>query len=143
MRNGVCGIRRSRTSGTSGVEAALVLLLMIVVFIGVVDLGQVLVFHQAIVERARAGAHWGVLNPYDSARIKNVVVYSNPDPPAGALPLFSLEPGMVTTALVDQSTPEARLVVTINDYRFYFFTPLVAGAKIARPISVSMPVEAM
>jgi hypothetical protein len=135
---------RSRARrGSALLESALVLILMIVVLIGIVDIGQVLVFHQGLVERARAGARWAVVNPYDSNRIKNVVVYNTPQPPPSAEPLLNLDPTMITTALVDSDTPEARIVVTISDYRFYFLSPFIAGGQRARPIAVSMPVEEM
>jgi hypothetical protein len=134
---------RRRQKGSSLVEAALALSLVALVLIGIVDLGQVLVLHQGLVERARAGARWAVVNPYDSVRIKNVVIYNSPDPPSGAAPLLYLAPGMVNTSLVNSGTPEARVVVTISGYSFRFFTPVIAGTYSAKPISVSMPVEEM
>ncbi len=129
------------TEGSALVESALALLLVSVVAIGIADIGQVLVFHQGVVDRAKVGARWAVTNPYDSNRIKNVILYSTPDPQPGARALLRLEPDMITTALLDANTAEARIMVSIRDYRFYFFSPFISGAKTARPIAVSMPLE--
>jgi hypothetical protein len=135
--------RRRNRKGSAIVEAALALLVVVYVLIGIVDVGQILVFHQGLVERARAGARWAVVNPYDSDSIKNVVVYNNPEAGDGAKAFFFLNKNMVSTSLLNSGTPEARVVVTISGYTFRFFTPLVARAYTARPIMVSMPIEEM
>ena len=135
------GRRRSR-QGDIFVEAALILGVVLFTLIGILDLGQVLVFHQGLAERVRTGARWAVVNPYAPAQIKNMVVYNKPDPPAGAKPLLPyLSTAMVTTSLVDPDTPEARVLVVVSNYPFRFFTPLIAGAYKAKPIAASLPIE--
>jgi hypothetical protein len=135
--------RRRNRKGSAIVEAALALLVVANVLIGIVDVGQILVFHQGLAERARAGARWAVVNPYDSEGIKNMVVYNSPEPGAAAKPFFYLDKSMVSTSLLNSGTPEARVVVTISGYTFRFFTPVIARAYTARPITVSMPIEEM
>ena len=122
-------------------EASLILMILMVTLIGIVDVGQVLVMHQGLAERVRAGARWAVVHPYDSDRIKNVVLYNNSEAAEGAQPLLHLRREMINTALVDSGTPEARVVVSVDTYQFRFFTPLIAGTYTARPIKISMPVE--
>jgi hypothetical protein len=34
-----------------------------------------------------------------------------------------------------------RLTVTVSNYQFRFFTPLIAGTKTAKPIDVTLPME--
>jgi len=134
-------IRRPRRKGSTFVEGALVLSVVIFTLIGIADLGQVLVLHQGLVERVRAGARWAVVNPFDSTQIKNVVVYNNPAPANDASALLMLNPTMVSATLHNPETPEARVAVQITNYPFHFFSPLIAGRYRARPISASMPVE--
>ena len=54
--------------GNTIVEAALALLLSLVVLIGLIDFGQVLIRQQAFVERVRAGCRQAVIQPYKAIR---------------------------------------------------------------------------
>ncbi len=133
--------RRSR-QGSMFVEAGLILGAVLFTLIGILDLGQVLVFHQGLAERVRTGARWAAVNPYDPTQIKNVVVYNNPVPPAGAKPLLPyLSTDLVTTSFLDPDSPEARITVVVSNYPFRFFTPLIAGAFKAKPIAACLPIE--
>jgi len=51
--------------GQSLVEGTLVMLAFFAMMFGVIDCGQVLVSHQALVERVRSAARWGVVHPWD------------------------------------------------------------------------------
>jgi hypothetical protein len=123
------------------VEGSLALTLFAFSFLGVVDVGQVMTLHQGLAERARAGARWAVVNTYDNEAIENVVLYNDPTPDADAGAMFYLTRDVVNTQLLDQNTPEARVVVRIEGYQFNFFSPLIAKRYTAKPIVVSMPVE--
>jgi hypothetical protein len=123
------------------VEGALVIGIVMFTLIGIVDVGQVLVMHQGLVERVRAGARYGVVTAYDATKITNVVLYNTDTPAAGSQPLLNLSANLVSVALYDQNTPQARIQVSITNYPFHFFTPLIMGDYTARPIVCSMPVE--
>src|SRR5207247_7845746 len=71
---------RKTQHGQAMLESALVLLLLLVVLIGIVDMGQFLYFHQSLTERARAAARYGAVNTYSSPglAIQNVAIYNNP-----------------------------------------------------------------
>ena len=83
-RLGACPTRRER--GQTLVEGALVMLTFFALLFGVVDCGQVLVAHQALVERVRAAVRWGVVRPWDGTgdQIANLVLYNRPDEPRAA-----------------------------------------------------------
>jgi Flp pilus assembly protein TadG len=76
-----CVSRRRRTSkGATILEMALIYLVFACMLIGAFDFGQFLFVHQALVERARYAARWGAINdPTDTASIKNMVRYFQPD----------------------------------------------------------------
>ena len=46
-------------------EATLVLLVFFALLLGVIDCGQVLFAHQALVERVRSAVRWGVVQPWE------------------------------------------------------------------------------
>src|SRR5580700_3204128 len=75
-----------RTRGQGLVEAAMVLVVFFALLLGVVDCGQVLYAHQALVERVRSAVRWGSLHPYDGTgdQVANLVLYDQPDDPRGA-----------------------------------------------------------
>ena len=68
--------RKHSERGQSLVETGLVLVMFLLLLIGIIDFGQILYFHQSLVERARAAARYGALNPTDTTGIKNVAVYN-------------------------------------------------------------------
>ena len=127
--------------GSTLLEGALVLGVLIFTLIGIVDVGQVLMLHQGLTERARAGARWAVVNSGDVDAVRNVVLYNTPQPALDARPLLGLAPAMVTVTRSGEGTAEDRLEVRILGYPFRFFNPLVQGLYTARPIFVTMPME--
>jgi len=128
--------------GSTMLETALLLLVFLTMLIGILDFGQVLYFHQSLVERARAAARYGAIHPTDSAGIKNVALYNQSAPTGSPLPVL---PGM-TTAMVDvqdlsANTPEARILVTISNYPINLISPYIARQFNNRPVIVSMTAE--
>jgi hypothetical protein len=136
-------VRDKTQGGNYLIEAALVLLVFIVTLIGIVDLSQVLIIHQALTQRVQAGGRWATVHPFDAAKIQNVVMYNTPSPAGGATPMFGLTSQMVSATQYSASTPEWRIIVQIKDYPFHFFTPGIAGNKTARPIFVDVSGESM
>ncbi|MSV36073.1 MAG: hypothetical protein EXQ47_10840, partial [Bryobacterales bacterium] len=89
--------RDPRQRGSNLVEAALILLTFLLLLIGIVDFGQVLYFHQVLVERARTGARYGAVNPTNTTGIQNMVVYNTPTTSGSP----SAVVGGLTTAMVN------------------------------------------
>ncbi|HYM12984.1 MAG TPA: TadE family protein [Bryobacterales bacterium] len=141
MPRHIADTRKAGRKGSAFVEGALVLGIVLFTLIGIVDVGQVLVMHQGIVERVRAGARYAVVNPYDTNAITNVVLYNTPTPASGSKPLLNLDASLVTVNSYNPLTPEARIEVRVDNYPFYFFSPLIAGRYTARPIVADIPVE--
>jgi hypothetical protein len=137
----VCSLRRRARRGSAFVEGALILTIVLFTLIGIVDVGQVLLTHQALVERLRAGARWAVVNTYSESGIRNVVIYNTPNPADGSQPILGLTSEMVQVSLLSAGTPEARIEVRIVNYPFRFLTPLIKGVYMAQRLRISMPVE--
>ena len=124
------------------VETALLLLVFLTTLVGILDFGQVLYFHQSLMERARAAARYGAIHPTDATGIRNVAVYNSAT--VTGTPVAVL-PGM-TTSMVDvqdlgNNTPAARVMVTISGYPINFISPYIAQQFNNRPIIVSMTAE--
>jgi Flp pilus assembly protein TadG len=124
-------------------EGALVLMIFLSFLIGTLDFAQFLYFHQSLVERVRMAARYGAVHPTDIAGMRNMAVYNKAVPSSSDAPLVAnLTTAMVAVSSLDAGTPEARVTVTISNYPFQFFSPLIAGANTAKPITATMVSEA-
>jgi len=122
------------------VESALVLLTFFVMLIGTVDFGQVLFFHQSLVERARTAVRYGVTNPTDVNGIKNMAVYNTvTGAPPAVLP--NLTTAMVNVTNPDANTSNARVVVTISGYPINFLSPYITQSFNNLAVTVAMSSE--
>lgn len=134
---------RARRRGQAAVEAALVALILIVTLIAIFDMGQVFFIHQTLVERVRNAGRYSAVHAYDPEVFTNMVLYNQPTRPEGASSgVFGLTDSMVEVARLDAGTSEDRIVLTLRNYPFRLFTPIIGRAFTGRPIVVSFPYEA-
>ena len=142
----------SRTrKGQALVESALILFVFLAFFLGTLDFGQYLYFHQSLAERARAAARYGAVNPADKTGIQNVAVYNDPAGSAnGATPLipnFTID--MVSVCLPGDATcsdpgpsADSRVTVTISGYQMITFSLFMPQSFTNKPITASLSSEA-
>jgi Flp pilus assembly protein TadG len=132
--------KRCTERGSTMVEMALVMLTFFCLLIGAIDFGQVLYFHQALVERARAAARYGSIDPTNTTAIQNVALYNSTS--AGTAPLLSgLTAAMVHVTNSDNNTSKARVVVSISGYPIQFFSPYIAQTFNNQTVKVAMMAE--
>lgn len=135
-----------RERGQSLVESTLVMLVFFALLFGVVDCGQVLVAHQALVERVRAAVRWGVVRPWDGTgdQIANLVLYNQPDEPRTATGSYlgltrenlQVRYQPATAARPDDET----LSVAVVNYRYRFMSPWIGQAFVnPHPVLISAP----
>jgi Flp pilus assembly protein TadG len=149
---------RNNQTGQALVESAFVLMIFLVMFIGIVDFGQFLYFHQSLSERARAAARYaavhGTNTTVDTTAISNYAVYNDPAGTAnGATALLpciassctgndgTAVQATVTATLSNARTDDARVIVSINDYPYNFFSPFMSKATWFRTVRASVPYE--
>jgi Flp pilus assembly protein TadG len=68
---------RERRRGNVIIETGLVSILFFTLLFGVIDIGQFLFVHHALVQRARNSIRWGAINNIDdTAAIQNKILYN-------------------------------------------------------------------
>lgn len=137
---------RKTQRGQSLIENTLVLLVFFALLFAVVDCGQVLVAHQALVERVRAAVRWGVVRPWDGTgdQIANRVLYNQPDEPRmaadGYLGLKRENVQVRYQPPIPARPDDETLSVAVVNYRYRFMSPWAAEAFVnPRPVLISAP----
>lgn len=126
------------------VESALVFLVFMCMFIGIADFGQFLYFHQALVDRARAGVRYAAVNPSATiTQIQNATVYNDPAATSASSPIVSgLAPSMITAYRSGTAgTEDGTVTVKISGFPFSYLSPWIAGRYTNAPIVATLPDE--
>lgn len=114
--------------GSSVVEFALTFTFIFPLFAGTFEFGYAFYQYNKLVNAVRAGARYASVETYDSAtstpsttyaaRVENMVVYGNPDPPAGAAPVVpNLSPQNVNVIVTFVQSVPRYVQVQITGYR--------------------------
>lgn len=132
--------------GQSLVEATLVLMVFFALLLGVVDCGQVMVAHQALVERVREAVRWGTIHRFDGTgdQVANLILYDRAEGPAVSASAFL---GLTRQNIQVRYRPataerpdDETLSVAIVDYQSHFYSPWIARTVISpRPVLISAP----
>lgn len=123
--------RRSRLQrGQALVESVLTLTAFMAIFMGMIEVGEILYIHQTLVERTRGAVRWGAVNAWDDdhspTKITNMVLYGTASPADNATPIFGLASSnvSVTRPQPDYSAAD-RVVVSVSGYTLTFFTAAI------------------
>ena len=121
------GRRSRRQRGQALVESVLTLTAFLAIFMGMIEVGEILYIHQSLVERTRSAVRWGAVNAWDNTnsptQITNMVLYGTTTPADNATPIFGLTASnvSVTRPQPDYSSAD-RIVVSVSGYTLTFFT---------------------
>ena len=147
---------RNHRSGQALIESSLILLVFLQILIGIMDFGQFLYFHQSLSERTRAAARYAAVHgsptAINSTNIANFLLYNdaagtangatallpNIDDPSGSHVAGN---ATITATLLNPSTDEAHVNVTISSYPFNFFSPFMSKLTWYRTVTASAPYE--
>ncbi len=131
--------RRRHRRGAAMLEAALTLLVFLMMLLAVLDFGQFLYVHQSLTERVRYAARTGAVRMLDATAIKNLVAYGSQEAPSGDNPpgLLGVQPSNVYVAFEGAGTNAYRLRVWVSGVRYPIFSPLLS-----RPFATNMAVRA-
>jgi len=144
--------KRPHQKGQALVETGLILFVFVAFFIGTLDFGQYLYFHQSLAERARAALRYGIINTTDRTGIQNMAVYNDPagtvNGATALIPNFTTD--MVAVCLPGDAgcsdpaaTNNSRVTITISGYQMATFNLALPQTFTNKPITVSAPSEAV
>jgi Flp pilus assembly protein TadG len=134
--------KRKGQKGQTLLESSLVLTTLLLMLIGIVDFGQFLFFHQVLTDRARAGARYAAVNPYDATSIQNVVVYNSPTAPSGSpTGLFGLTPSNVTVTPTPSTGAPDYVQVKISGFPIHLISPFLTKSYTPRNIIATRQTE--
>jgi Flp pilus assembly protein TadG len=130
--------KRRNRRGSTMVELSFIFLVFLCLLMGSFDFGQFLFIHQALVERARYAARWGMATTTaTAAQVQNMMVYGQPT--AGANGYFGLTPSMVTVTFSNANTWNWHISVLVSNYPYKMLSPYIAGTYTGPNINVSVP----
>ena len=134
--------RRKRRNGQALIETSLVLIALLLMIVGIMDFGQFLFFHEALTDRARVGARYAAVNPYDVTAIQNMVVYNSATAPAGsASGLFGLSTSYVTVTPTPASGAPNYVEVRISGFPIQLLSPFLTKSYTHHPIIATRKTE--
>jgi hypothetical protein len=133
--------------GQSLVEGALVMLVFLSLLLAVADCYQVLLAHQALVERTRAAARWGAVHDWQGPNpIVNLVLYGQTQEPGVASGYLGMTPANVLVMYqpaTEDRPDDKMLTVAVVNFESHLFSPWLARTLTsARPVLVSVPLAA-
>jgi hypothetical protein len=130
-----------RRRGSALIETGFIFTTFAFLLVGAFDFGQFLFIHQALVERARSAARWGLVNdPTNTTAIQNMVLYNQSTQPSGASGYFGLTSSMVTVSNPGSGTSDNRIVILISSYSYIILSPYIGGTYMGPNINVVQPV---
>jgi Flp pilus assembly protein TadG len=130
-------IRQRGERGAALLEFALSATVLVGLFAGAFQIGHTFYAYNRLEGSVRRGAQYASLKPHATIEIQNMVVYGNPNPPAGAAPVLNgLTTSNVRVTVTGAADAPAFVTVSINGYRInsVFSTTMLNG----RP-SVTFP----
>jgi hypothetical protein len=123
---------RDNERGSTLVEFAIGVTIFVTAMFAVMEFGRALWVHNALTDAARRGARYATLHTQaDSASVKNVVVYGNPEG-SGQPMLNNLNTGIVNVDYNNFGLNDGTVSVSIDEYQFQFVIPIF-GTSITMP----------
>ncbi len=122
----------SNERGSTLVEFSIAVTVFLIVMFGVVEFGRALWVHNALADAARRGARYAAVSKSSEAdKVKNVVVYGNPDG-AGDPMIPNLTTTNVEVNYSGFGLNKGTVSVSVTNYQFQFVIPIV-GTTITMP----------
>lgn len=141
MRHKISRSRQKHQKGSAMLEGALTLVVFVSLFLGAIDLAQILLIHQSIVERVRSVARVTSVTCCDTDTVKNLVLYGQTATPSQPSGYYGLTASNVAVTFSDQNSPDQRLTIRVTGFQYRSFTPMLAGVSNGIPVQVSIPLE--
>lgn len=132
---------RRNQNGSAMVEASLTLVAFISLFMGAIDVAQILLIHQSIVERVRFAARSAAVSCCDADAVMNTVLYGSTVNPGQTSGYWGLTPSNVSVVFAEQNTANQRVTIRVSGLAYRAYTPMMAGTFSNIPVQVTIPLE--
>ncbi len=129
----------ARQRGSALIEAALTLTIALMTLIVIMEVGVTMVIYQGAAERARHGARYAAVNPTETEKIKNVILYGTPTGSGSGLFGITSEDITVSVSDLDNETSGALIEVSVKSYRM--LTRALGPGFETMTFRVAIPVE--
>jgi Flp pilus assembly protein TadG len=128
--------------GQALVEMAFALLIFMFIIFGITEFSRALYTYNTIINTTRAAARWAVVNVTGSAdatniaKVKNMVVYGDPNTSSGNPLLAGLTTSLVNVSIqtIDADSSgvamSQKISVTVSGYQFRFIVPVAPDITI-------------
>jgi Flp pilus assembly protein TadG len=116
-------LRRLGERGQDAVEFALIISVLLLVLMGIFDMGRVAYSYSVLLNAAREGARYGVIHPTDTAGIKATVLNM----------AVGLDPSALT---VTTTAPDSSTIQVSLSYQFTFVTPVIQAFFGSGPLTL-------
>ncbi len=123
------------------VEAALTLVAFVSLFMGAIDIAQILLIHQSIVERVRFAARSAAVSCCNSTAVQNLVLYGSSTNPGQTNGYWGLTAANVVVEFAGQNTPNQRVTIRVSGLAYRTYTPMMAGTFSNIPVQITIPLE--
>jgi Flp pilus assembly protein TadG len=132
---------RLRQRGSVLVEMSLIFMVLVFLFIGILDFGQILFIHQMLTDRARSALRYGVTtSPIDTTGVQNMVLYGQTTGSGSGI--FGLTPAMVLVTTANANTDDYRLTVKVTNFPYTVLSPTISGTYYGPDIVADMALGA-
>ncbi len=123
------------------VEAGLTLVAFVSLFMGAIDVAQILLIHQSLVERVRFAARTAAVSCCDSNAVQNLVLYGSTVNPGLTSGYWGLTSANVSVAFAGLNTTSQRVTIRVSGLAYQAYTPMMAGTFSNIPVQVTIPLE--
>ena len=123
------------------IEAALTLVSFVSLFMGAIDVAQILLIHQSIVERVRFAARSAAVSCCNSDAVTNTVLYGSTINPGLTSGYWGLTSSNVSVVFEGQNTADQRVTIRVSGLAYRAYTPMMAGTFSNIPVQVTIPLE--
>ena len=130
---------RDRRRGSALLKGALTLTIVLMTLIVIIEVGVTMVIYQGAAERARHGARYAAVNPTETEKIKNVILYGTPTGSGSGLFGITSEDITVSVSDLDNETSGALIEVSVKSYRM--LTRALGPGFETMTFRVAIPVE--
>jgi TadE-like protein len=132
-------LRKPNTTSRRGqalVESVLTLVAFLALFMGMIEVGEILFVHQTLAERTRTAVRWAAVNTWDDTNtpplVTNLVLYGTTSPAQNAQPFMGLSSSNVSVTRPQPDFSAAdRIVVTVSGYALTFLTNAMVQGQTA------------